>query len=120
MGLYYGYYLCYGTFDTENEATVQEQIEVDVSIDQAEWRAGIVPLAEIEERAPRWNIRIVPAPKDIQDDTVDVDLFMKESMASTLDVPPSTSHRYILVKRDTMFEYTTANKEDAGAKGSCI
>ena len=96
MGLYYGTFLCYGTFVNEKNATVEKEFEVDVSIDRAEWKAGVVPVSEINRCASRWNIRVV--------DSERTDLFMKQSCFCTMDFPPSVSHSYILVKRGAKFE----------------
>ena len=96
MGFYYSTFLCYGKFVNKNNATVENEFEVDVSIDQAEWNAGAVPMQEIERCAPRWNIRVV--------DSEGTDLFMKQSCFCTLDVPPSVSCCYILVKRGAKFK----------------
>ena len=114
MGLYYGYYLCYGTFANQSEATVVEKIPVDASVTHREWKAGVVDIAEINRRGDSWKIKTVPG------NNGGVDLFMMEVCDCTMDSPPSSSKRYVLVQRDTKFEYTTTNNKEAGARGSCI
>ncbi len=101
MGIYTNTYICFGKiYDINNAQIASSQLiqSLDPIIEQNEWNRGYVYKNELITCLEKSkDNKVVSFVEKIKQNLYEADLFLQESMVTTLDIDTMVSNKYIKI-----------------------